>query len=447
MLRIFRRRERGQVIVFAALLAPILLGMTGMAIDIGRVATSRRHTQNAADAAALAGAGKLLSGGTVDQAKTAALDWAQKNGYDATKTTVHIPPASGPYANETPPLHVEVSITTTTPTLFIRVLRINSTTEQGRAVAGFKTTPKNYALIVLDHAACPAYSQSGSSAITINGGGAIVNSSCNPSASQSGGSFVGATYLDYYSSGGWQLGGGATTSVPPSPVSAQLPDPLAALPRPVPCPATGTPPAGCIATSPDSGGTQDVPKQQHISVNNNSLNTLRPGVYWGGLKIDANGNATNAKVTFQPGTYIFAGGGTTQGGFIYSGSAALSGSGVTFFNTGDPLANSSSNQPCGAYSLTGGGVLNFTAPTSGTWKNMLFWQDPACTQTFTYGGGDNTTAGVIYLPTAQLRVTGGGTLGAIQIIVDTLTFAGNAPVSIDYTDYVQAVPPRLALVE
>jgi hypothetical protein len=78
---------------------------------------------------------------------------------------------------------------------------------------------------------------------------------------------------------------------------------------------------------------------------------------------------------------------------------------------------------------------------------MLFWQDPACTQTFTYGGGNNTTAGVIYLPTAQLSISGGGNLGAIQVIVDTFKYSGSAPLTIDYTNYVQATPPRLALVE
>ncbi len=168
-------------------------------------------------------------------------------------------------------------------------------------------------------------------------------------------------------------------------------------------------------------------------------------MYWGGLTIGGTGN--NANVTFLPGTYIFAGGGTNSGGFVYSGSANLSGSGVTFFNTDDQSANSQAKRPCGGYSLTGSGVLNFTAPTSGAWKNMLFWQADSCTETFKYAGGNNTTAGVIYLPTAQLSITGGGNLGAIQVIVDTFSYSGSAPLTIDYTNYVQVVPPRLALVE
>ncbi len=194
----------------------------------------------------------------------------------------------------------------------------------------------------------------------------------------------------------------------------------------------------------DSGGDQTHPGQKHITASSGNL-SLHPGVYWGGLKIDGTGG--DGSVTFLPGTYIFAGGGSQNGGFSYAASANLTGHGVTFFNTDDPLASSPAKQPCGAFNLNGSGILNFTAPTSGTWKNMLFWQDEDCHETFTYAGGNNTTAGIIYLPTAQLNISGGGNLGAMQVIVDTFSYSGNAPLTIDYTNYVQVVPPRLALVE
>ena len=435
--------QRGQIVVIAALLAPVILGMAGIAIDLGFAMHERAKAANAADAAALAGADVLLNGGEIDQARSAALTYALKNGYDSTKTTAYIPPTSGPHQGDS--TYVEVRIATTNPTFFMRVLHIDSTAVGVRAVAGYLTTPKNYALVVLDKTACSAYNQS-SSSLTINGGGVMINSSCNPSATQSGGSFVGATYLDYYYTGGWQLGNNATTSVPPSPVTAQLPDPLAFLPRPIPCTSTTTyTPAGCtVLQSPDSGGTQANPGQTHITASNSSL-TLHPGVYWGGITISGTGGTGN--VTFLPGTYIFAGGGTNSGGFVYSGSATVTGTGVTFFNTDDPSATSASKQPCGPYSLTGNGVLNFTAPTSGTWKDMLFWQSDTCTETFKYSGGSWTTAGVIYLPKAQLSITGGGNLGAMQIVVDTLSYSGSNPLSIDYTNYVQITPPKVMLVE
>src|SRR4051812_46344703 len=52
-------RERGQVLVIMALAMIALLGITGVAVDMGYAYAHRREVQNAADAAALAGALKL----------------------------------------------------------------------------------------------------------------------------------------------------------------------------------------------------------------------------------------------------------------------------------------------------------------------------------------------------------------------------------------------------
>lgn len=442
--RVGTRSERGQILILGVLLIPILLGMTGLAIDVGLGAADKRSARNAADAAALAGAGVLLKGGTVAAAKTEALSYASKNGFAASSVTVNIPPASGPHVGDSH--YVELLISRSKKTVFMRVVGISSYSTTARAVGGFKTMPKNYALVVLNPTQCSAYNQTSSQNLTITGGGMMVNSSCDPSGTQGGGGIITADYIDYYSAGSWRQSNNATDPIPPSAVGAQIPDPLAALVRPIPCTSeTVYTPAGCtVLQSPDSGGTQNNPGQNHITASSGNL-TLRPGVYWGGLTISGTGNGAN--ITFLPGTYIFAGGGANSGGFVYSGSANLSGSGVTFFNTDDQSAASQAKRPCGGYSLTGNGVLNFTGPTSGTWKNMLFWQADACTVTFNYGGGNNTTAGVIYLPTAKLDVSGGGNLGAVQVIVDTLKYSGSAPVTINYTDYVQITPPHIALVE
>jgi Flp pilus assembly protein TadG len=54
-MRITRRDEKGATIVLVALSVVMLLTMTGLAIDGGRLYSDRRQVQNAADAAALAG--------------------------------------------------------------------------------------------------------------------------------------------------------------------------------------------------------------------------------------------------------------------------------------------------------------------------------------------------------------------------------------------------------
>ena len=53
---------RGQVLVIFAFLLVILLGFTGVAIDIGRANAEQRHIQTAADAAALAACRALIDG-------------------------------------------------------------------------------------------------------------------------------------------------------------------------------------------------------------------------------------------------------------------------------------------------------------------------------------------------------------------------------------------------
>lgn len=52
-------RQRGAVLILLAPMMIVLIGMTALSVDIGRVMVVRNELQNAADAAALAGAGQL----------------------------------------------------------------------------------------------------------------------------------------------------------------------------------------------------------------------------------------------------------------------------------------------------------------------------------------------------------------------------------------------------
>ena len=70
---------RGQVLVVFALFLVVLLGFTGVAIDIGRQNAEQRHIQTAADAAALAACRALIDGASDNAAATAARDVARIN--------------------------------------------------------------------------------------------------------------------------------------------------------------------------------------------------------------------------------------------------------------------------------------------------------------------------------------------------------------------------------
>ena len=70
---------RGQVLVIFALFLVVLLGFTGIAIDIGRQNAEQRHIQTAADAAALAACRALIDGASDGAAATEARTVADIN--------------------------------------------------------------------------------------------------------------------------------------------------------------------------------------------------------------------------------------------------------------------------------------------------------------------------------------------------------------------------------
>ncbi len=124
--------ERGQVLVLFAGGVLALLVVAALAFDVGMLLVERRDEQNAADAAALAGARYVLtsatyngvcpdSGLTGNQAVDAACAIVRKNGFDhATdgNETVHvyIPAQHGRYARL--PNFIEVSIASSRPSIF-----------------------------------------------------------------------------------------------------------------------------------------------------------------------------------------------------------------------------------------------------------------------------------------------------------------------------------------
>jgi Flp pilus assembly protein TadG len=126
MRRWMRRGERGMALPLVALLAVALTGMTAFSIDIGRIAQTRRHLQNAADAAALGGAAYLPASPTAADGEARRL--ARANGLsDAEIQSVTI--AGTNFDNDT----IEVSVQRSVSHLFARVLGITSTDVSARA--------------------------------------------------------------------------------------------------------------------------------------------------------------------------------------------------------------------------------------------------------------------------------------------------------------------------
>jgi hypothetical protein len=85
--RMSHQGERAQVLMITALLLPVLLAMTGMAVDIGTYSSHRRSLQNAADGAALAGGQELPNSA---EATNVALEYAAEHGINPNDVTVEV---------------------------------------------------------------------------------------------------------------------------------------------------------------------------------------------------------------------------------------------------------------------------------------------------------------------------------------------------------------------
>lgn len=439
--------ERGQTLMMAALMLPLLLGMVGLIIDVGFANAAKRQAQNAVDESAVAAAYALQDGYTPAQARTLAQEYTAGNGYDNAgadvTVTVNVPPLSGPHAADSN--YAEVIVGYDAPELFITALGQTTGTINARAVAGIAQVPGDYALITLNPTECRSLDVTGTGNLIVEASGIMVNSDCSANAlRKTGSSSIIADAIDI--AGGYS--GPASSCPPPNPSnppsntvcdtpstgSPYIADPLAGI---------AEPDLATLVISPDSGGTAVNPSTKLIP---NGDFTFRPGIYYGGIKLTTTGN-----ITFLPGIYVMAG-----GGLEINSSGTVNGNGVMFFNTFDPDAPNDPDGRCSEIRMSGstntGSAL--TGPSSGPYQDIVFWQDDNCVDNqgdglpFRHAGsGTLETTGIIYMPTGSMVVTGGGNIGTVQIIVDTFDKSGSSNVVIDYGSFVEVLVPTIKLVE
>ena len=168
MKRPYRRQFPGQILVLATISMVVLLGFTALAVDMGYLYSTRRRMQTAADAAAVAGATALRDG---ESYTSAADDVASFNGFTNSQNNVTVtvsePTLPSPYPSDV--TYVEVDISQTVPTYFLRVLGYKSMKVGARAVSGAVAGPA--CIYALDP------SDSGTFSLT---GNANINSAVRP---------------------------------------------------------------------------------------------------------------------------------------------------------------------------------------------------------------------------------------------------------------------------
>jgi len=420
-----RMADEGQALVLVAFGLMVLMLFAALGLDIGYLHYQKEQLQKAADAGAIAAAAALSysynpancnpSGNNCCPPGTdcynAAISDVKANGFVNGQNNVVV-------AVNNPPLppdlfagnsnYVQVIVTQTLPTHF-RILTTAMVNVTGQSVANsvgnasgclYALNPQTAAnTFTVDNGvtlgtSCGIYVESSSSSGLTNEGTISVGGV---------GSTIGVVAENY-------TGGGIT----PTPIT-NIPvfnDPLGTLPEPA---VSGS------CNSQIQGG-----------------NTYNQGCYPGGITVPA-----NCTCTFNPGIYILEGGGLT-----IPASATVTGTGVMFYVTyGGGYAYR-------GVSITGNATSNLSAPTSGTYRGILFFQDrsvspgnPANTSTFNGAGGASFT-GALYFPTTNVLFSGTPNFQSnVAIVAYQIEFNGNANVVATFLPNNGSPIPGAVLVE
>jgi Flp pilus assembly protein TadG len=453
---VFRRllhNESGSAAVMVAVSLVAILGMMGLAIDVGQLRLAKQGLQMAADAAALSAALQLTDCGNTancSSLKTAAQSALTENSFTgstlltncaaSSTTALTLTVNNGPCALGTANPHngntnyVEVVVSQPQPTYFAGILGISSVLIKTRAEAA--RTGGTNCMFALDPTGSGAISVDLLAAVSAPCG--IVDESNSSSALQ-------CAWFAAINASQIAVVGGVSTflcSVNPTPkthITMPNPsDPLAYLPKPA---------------VPSCGTSHSVGASHHGSDAALTITTTTilyaDNAYCGGITIGPGANVTFD--TTYGSTFVLTskngGTNTLPGGLQVDFGATLTGNGVTFYNYG----------PSGGIkfdwaSFTLGGV-NLTAPTTGTYNGILFFQDPgnsSAAQIVGSAAWNVKLQGTYYFPAATVNFTFDGPvqyniLDAKDIHFMFLTLAngythGSSAFSNDYSSLANGSP-------
>jgi hypothetical protein len=475
-----RAAERGQVLVlFAGGLVALFL-IAALAFDVGVMLLERRDQQNAADAAALAGARYVIgagdysgscTGGTGNPAVEAACELAVANDFNDTDASenvlVHIPPLHGDYAGF--PDFIEVQIDASRGSIFGGVIGRAAWPIGAMAVAANQQGVfYSFGMLALDPSECKA--------IHISGGG-IVNSAADVQANSTGadcgdGSNIGfsrtgtstlivtAPDATCRTAGDLQDQGSGSMTCTSDTFSFALPDPLRNLPAPVKpnlaarmkkvvsgaLDNTSTVPDYCPGATGTKAPSEASPQLCRIGLGpqRNTTWVLYPGLYPGGL--DLRGGVT---AYLTPGIYWIGGGG------FQAADASVITIPHELFRTHDTCVDHDANagtpnvcdgimiynsklptSPAAPIALNGNSVVlqlqPYLYPFEDDFIDLVIFQD----RTVSLNGDDitlngsgsnaNWVRGIVYAPQGDVKVNGSASVFTMdQVIANTFKINGS----------------------
>jgi hypothetical protein len=384
--------KTGGVMAYTALALPVLMGVSGLSVDIGTWYMNKRIAQAAADAGAIAAGLEVMRGTMAGDSDVSysvlyqvASTSAGENGYDGSggdTIEVNNPPMSGAFAGSSE--HVEVIIRRPAKVFLAGVLFDEAVIVAGRAVAE----------AIINDTCVWALSRTEDKAIKASGGavvnlpcGMFSNSGAEESLASDGGACITASRLK-------SVGGAVGDCQDPETITGNRPvnDPFADM----------QPPSygGCDYSS-------------NIRVNSGDTVTLPPGTYCGNITVNSGGT-----LNFDPGLFVL-----DSAGLNFASSAVVDGTDVTFYLTENTTQGTN-------VAVAAGAEVTLSAPSGGDLPGVLFYQDrnaPAGINHYFTGQSSMDLEGILYFPTHDLKIAGGGTVDPVTTIIaaNTVEFTGN----------------------
>ena len=407
LLRRVLRSKAGGTLTLTAVVFPAVLGFSGLALDGAHWYQQRRDTQSMVDAAAVAGAYAKLNQQSLDQIRDIVLEEAVRNGYeDVAVNEILVADVSGNGGTGVSLPLVDVVVRRQVPFYFAGLfLGGESTTIAARAVSGVRNLGPQ-CVIALDETAARAIEFTGNTTADI-GCGVASNSDSNEALYISGDAILEANPAQAFGDIAIEGSGTLISELPPLPFSPRVDDPFAGLAPPPspPCDLSGT-------------GNQPVKisdSSEVVDANGDGFTTFCGGIEFGGT------------LTLDSGTIV-----VRNGDFTTKGNTNVSGSDVTVMLTGDGPSD------VGNVHLNNNTVMDLSAPTSGPFAGLVFYQDPKAEtpDDSLFNGGVNLDLdGAIYMPASHIEFSGGAgnPNNCLQLVSRTITFIGNSFVRNDLT--------------
>lgn len=420
------RGEGGQALILVALSLTGIMGAMALAIDVGNLHYRQEQLQNAAEAAALAGALEVGScGGTSSSSggptsctemQTAGTSSVKENGLGTPTLASTCNPSSsgtgvvlavnwGPCAmgsssndpNYKSGSYVEAVVMQNVPSFFGGIFGHSTVLVVARSEAKANVTPGS-----ASSGPCDLTLGSGQS-VTVNPGAVIEDASgstcgmqvnSTETASASGSTDCGSTPAmmvnGTISVASTDVGGNACINSGGS-IS--------------PAAKTGAPPVADPYAAEITAGTLTVPSKgttQDISTVSGTT-TLSPGYYPNGI----NFNGSGYTVTLSPGVYY-------MGGSINVGGITLTGTGVTIY------------MASGGLTMNSAATVSLTAPSSGDTAGLVIWQSSSDSSAMILDSASNSSwGGAIYVPSAQLTLNGGSYATSYGMVISNTLMANS----------------------